>query len=134
MGAIGSENMFYLDCFIESDKNFPVNSYYDEDPEKLAKAGAELLKVKNDIDKDELIGRTLEEITHYYVEKTLKLTNGSREDASRILGIGERTIYRYIQSWKDRPMSIEPRPNISGIVEIRISKETRGMSPIKLDK
>jgi hypothetical protein len=60
--------MFYLDCFIESDKNFPVNSYYDEDPERLAKAGAALLKI-----------------------------------------------------------------NISGITGIRISKETKGMSPIKLE-
>jgi len=118
--------MFYLDCFTELDKNFPVNSYYDEDPEKLAKAGAELLKIKNDINKNELIGRTLEEITRYYVEKTLKLTNGSREDASSILGIGERTIYRYIQSWKDQPIKPVEQPKISDIVEIRISKETKG--------
>jgi len=125
--------MFYLDCFIESDKNFPVNSYCDEDPEKLAKVGAALLKIENNIGINELIGHPLEEIIRYYVEETLKLTNDSREEAARILGIGERTIYRYIQAWKDQPMKPIKKKNISGIAEIRISKETKGMSPIKLE-
>jgi hypothetical protein len=35
--------MYYLDCFIESEKSFPVNSYYDADPKSLAEVGADLL-------------------------------------------------------------------------------------------
>ena len=31
---------------------------------------------------------------------TLAQTGGNREEASRILGIGERTLYRIIQDWK----------------------------------
>jgi two-component system, NtrC family, response regulator HydG len=49
---------------------------------------------------DNLVGRPLSEIERYYIEKTLEQTDGNREEASRILGIGERTLYRMIQEWK----------------------------------
>ena len=47
-----------------------------------------------------LVGRPLSEIERYYIEQTLSLTNGNREEAARKLGIGERTLYRVIQEWK----------------------------------
>jgi two-component system, NtrC family, response regulator HydG len=47
-----------------------------------------------------LIGRPLEEIEKYYIAETLKLTGGNREEASRMLGIGERTLYRKIKKYK----------------------------------
>ncbi|MGF1581008.1 MAG: sigma-54-dependent transcriptional regulator [Gemmataceae bacterium] len=47
-----------------------------------------------------LVGRPLQEIDRYYSEKTLEMTGGNREEASRLLGIGERTLYRMIQDWK----------------------------------
>ena len=49
---------------------------------------------------DHLVGKPLSEIERYYSEKTLEQTEGNREEASRILGIGERTLYRMIQDWK----------------------------------
>src|SRR6516162_3574436 len=49
---------------------------------------------------DQLVGRPITEIERYYVEKTLELTEGNREEAARKLGIGERTLYRIIQDWK----------------------------------
>jgi two-component system response regulator HydG len=49
---------------------------------------------------DGLIGHTLDEVERYYVQKTLELTSGNREEAARLLGIGERTLYRKIQEWK----------------------------------
>jgi len=49
---------------------------------------------------DNLIGRPLTEIERYYIEQTLELTQGNREEAARLLGIGERTLYRDIQDWK----------------------------------
>ncbi len=49
---------------------------------------------------DNLIGRPLVEVERYYVEKTLEQTGGNREEAARILGIGERTLYRVLQDWK----------------------------------
>jgi two-component system, NtrC family, response regulator HydG len=47
-----------------------------------------------------LVGRPLTEVERYYIEQALTLTEGNREEASKMLGIGERTLYRVIQDWK----------------------------------
>jgi two-component system, NtrC family, response regulator HydG len=51
---------------------------------------------------DHLLGRPMEEVERYYMEKALEMTKGNREEAARILGIGERTLYRKIQEWKKK--------------------------------
>jgi two-component system response regulator HydG len=47
-----------------------------------------------------LVGRPLTEVERYYMEQALAMTNGNREEAARMLGIGERTLYRMIQDGK----------------------------------
>src|SRR5438132_10556590 len=47
-----------------------------------------------------LVGKPLSEVERYYMEQALELTEGKREEAARMLGIGERTLYRVIQDWK----------------------------------
>lgn len=49
---------------------------------------------------DHLIGRPLGEVERYYSERALEMTGGNREEAAKLLGIGERTLYRQIQEWK----------------------------------
>jgi two-component system response regulator HydG len=49
---------------------------------------------------DSLVGRPIDEVERYYMEKALELTGGNREEAARLLGIGERTLYRKLQEWK----------------------------------
>ncbi len=49
-----------------------------------------------------LVGRPLAEVERYCIEEALKLTNGNREEAAKMLGIGERTLYRKIQEWKQQ--------------------------------
>jgi two-component system, NtrC family, response regulator HydG len=49
---------------------------------------------------DHLVGRPLTEVERYYAEKALEMAGGNREEAARMLGIGERTLYRQIQEWK----------------------------------
>jgi len=46
-----------------------------------------------------LVGRPLEEIDKFYIAETLKMTNGNREEAAKVLGIGERTLYRRIKEY-----------------------------------
>jgi two-component system response regulator HydG len=46
-----------------------------------------------------LIGRPLEEVEQYFIGKALELTNGNREDAAKLLQIGERTLYRKIKEY-----------------------------------
>jgi two-component system response regulator HydG len=47
-----------------------------------------------------LVGKPLSEVERYYVEEALKLTGNNREEAAKLLDVGERTIYRKIQEWK----------------------------------
>jgi two-component system response regulator HydG len=47
-----------------------------------------------------LVGRPLTEVERYYAEQALALTEGRREEAAKLLGIGERTLYRKIVDWK----------------------------------
>lgn len=50
---------------------------------------------------DHLVGRPLAEVERYYMERALALTEGNREEAAKLLGIGERTLYRNLQKWKN---------------------------------
>ncbi len=49
---------------------------------------------------DSLVGKPLSDVERYYIEKTLTLTDGNREEAAHLLGIGERTLYRKIKEFK----------------------------------
>ncbi len=51
---------------------------------------------------DAFIGRPLAEVERYYMEQALTQAGGNREEAARVLGIGERTLYRNIQDWKQQ--------------------------------
>jgi two-component system response regulator HydG len=44
-----------------------------------------------------LIGKPLDEVEKYYIAQALKLASGNREEAAKMLGIGERTMYRKIK-------------------------------------
>ena len=51
---------------------------------------------------DGLIGRPMTEVEKYYIQRALDLTDGNREEASRMLEIGERTLYRKIKEYELR--------------------------------
>lgn len=46
-----------------------------------------------------LVGKPLEEIEKLFIAETLKLTGANREEAAKMLGIGERTLYRKIKDF-----------------------------------
>lgn len=48
---------------------------------------------------DVLIGHPFTEVEKYYIERALELTGGKREEAAKILEIGERTLYRKIKEY-----------------------------------
>lgn len=48
---------------------------------------------------DTLIARPLQEVEKYYIERALEVSNGKREIAANMLGIGERTLYRKIKEY-----------------------------------
>ena len=69
-----------------------------------------------------LVGRPLNEVERYYIEKTLEKTEGNREEADKMLGIGERTLYRNIQDWKVQDKIREALAETNGNVERAASK------------
>jgi two-component system response regulator HydG len=48
---------------------------------------------------DNLVGISIVQAERELIRNTLKLTNGNREQAAKILGIGERTLYRKIKEY-----------------------------------
>jgi two-component system response regulator HydG len=46
-----------------------------------------------------LLGQSMAAIERWAIEETLKLTGGNREEASNILQIGERTLYRKLKEY-----------------------------------
>jgi two-component system response regulator HydG len=48
---------------------------------------------------DSLIGRPLTDVERYYIQRALEVTEGKREEAAQLLGIGERTLYRKIKEY-----------------------------------
>jgi len=48
---------------------------------------------------DSLVGKSIEEVEKHYIGQTLELTSGNREEAARLLGIGERTLYRKLKEY-----------------------------------
>ncbi len=64
-------------------------------PDKVDAARAPLAAAGH----DGLVGRPLEEVEKYYIQRALEMTGGKREEAAEMLGIGERTLYRKIKEW-----------------------------------
>src|SRR5262249_17718255 len=61
---------------------------------KVQSAGAQPVGPSN------LVGRPLNDGERYYIEQALALTEGNREEAAKMLGMGERTLYRKIVEWR----------------------------------
>ena len=48
---------------------------------------------------DGLIGQPISDVEKYYIERALELSEGKRDEAAKMLGIGERTLYRKIKEY-----------------------------------
>jgi two-component system response regulator HydG len=47
-----------------------------------------------------LVGKPLEEVERLFIAETLEAAGGNREEAARMLAIGERTLYRKIKEYQ----------------------------------
>jgi two-component system response regulator HydG len=66
----------------------------DSVPPEIRPAGGETIGGMNN-----LVGISIEQAEKELIRNTLKLVNGNREQAAKILGIGERTLYRKIKDY-----------------------------------
>ena len=51
---------------------------------------------------DSLVGQPITDVERAFIEATLRFTSGNREEAAKLLGIGERTLYRKLKEYGDR--------------------------------
>jgi two-component system response regulator HydG len=72
----------------------------DDLPPELADAAEPQREITAASGPMELIGRSMDEIERWAIEGTLKLTNGNREEAAKVLGIGARTLYRKLEKYQ----------------------------------
>jgi len=73
---------------------------HDDLPMELADAPAPSQEIPADDNSlQQLVGKPLVDIEKLFIAQTLKLTGGNREEAAKILGIGERTLYRKIKEY-----------------------------------
>ena len=70
-----------------------------EEISPLAKSAGADGAVPSGAGADFLVGRPMEEIEKYYIARALELSGGNREDAAKMLNIGERTLYRKIKEF-----------------------------------
>jgi len=74
----------------------------DDLPPEIAPLGATADEAAVDVASngaDSLLGRPLTDVEKYYIERALELTGGRRDEAAKMLGIGERTLYRKIKEF-----------------------------------
>lgn len=74
----------------------------DDLPDEIAPLGADVDDTFDGIavsGADSLIGKPLDFVEKHYIQRALELTNGKREEAAAMLGIGERTLYRKIKEY-----------------------------------
>ena len=88
------ERMIVLD----SDSQLDVDDLPDEIA-VLARRDGDLAGTPAAPGSDSLIGRPLLDVEKYYIQRALELTEGKREEAAQLLGIGERTLYRKIKEY-----------------------------------
>ncbi len=71
----------------------------DDLPAELAPAGPAADTAMPDEGLHSLVGKSMSEIESLFIGETLKVTGGNREEAAKMLGIGERTLYRKIKEY-----------------------------------
>ncbi len=79
-----------------------------------------------------LVGRPLTEVERYYIEQALAVTGGNREEAAKMLGIGERTLYRNIQEWKQQDRIRQTLAEANG--DVAAAAERLGMKESALER
>ncbi len=64
-----------------------------------------------------LVGKPLTELERLFIAETLRLTAGNREEAAKMLGIGERTLYRKIKEYRAVNIPVQRRKQVYRVRE-----------------
>ena len=77
-----------------------------------------------------LLGQPMAEIEKWAILETLKLTNGNREEAAKILKIGARTLYRKLSSYAEQAMPTRKTPRRGSHGANRLDAQPAGDPPV----
>lgn len=81
---------------------FDIDGTLDVDdlPDELAGQREALPAPTGEVGLGSLVGKPLSEMEKLFIAETLKMTGGNREEAAKLLEIGERTLYRKIKEYE----------------------------------
>src|SRR5262249_47933018 len=94
-------NVRQLRNVIESMVGVDIDEVLDLDdlPDELAPTDGESSSVAGTDGLHQLVGKPMSELEALFIAETLKITGGNREEAAKMLDIGERTLYRKIKEY-----------------------------------
>jgi two-component system response regulator HydG len=72
----------------------------DDLPDELADTNSLVTMDGSEKGLSSLVGKSLADLEGMFIAETLEFTGGNREEAARMLGIGERTLYRKIKEYQ----------------------------------
>jgi two-component system response regulator HydG len=93
------ENMVVMAIGDRGDDSSPVRVDVAHIPAEIATPDADGRPESSTTQAGSLAGTSLEQLEKQAIRETLKLTGGNREQTAKLLGIGERTLYRKMQDY-----------------------------------
>jgi two-component system response regulator HydG len=93
------ENMVVMAIGDRGDDSSPVRVDVAHIPAEIATPDADGLPESSTTQAGSLAGTSLEQLEKQAIRETLKLTGGNREQTAKLLGIGERTLYRKLKDY-----------------------------------
>jgi len=93
------ENMVVMAIGDRDDENAPIKIDIRHIPREVASTDIDPATGESSAQTGSLAGTSLEQLEKQAIRETLKLTGGNREQTAKLLGIGERTLYRKLKEY-----------------------------------
>lgn len=93
------ENMVVMAIGDRDDSDSPVRIDVRHIPGEVVSADSDPKSGETNAQAGSLAGTSLEQLEKQAIRETLKLTGGNREQTAKLLGIGERTLYRKLKEY-----------------------------------
>ena len=93
------ENMVVMAIGDREDDSAPVRVDVPHIPDEIVSGESDVIGTESNAQTGSLAGTSLEQLEKQAIRETLKLTGGNREQTAKLLGIGERTLYRKLKEY-----------------------------------
>jgi len=93
------ENMVVMAIGDQDDRDTPIKIDVKHIPSEIVSGESDPTFGESSAQTGSLAGTSLEQLEKQAIRETLKLTGGNREQTAKLLGIGERTLYRKLKEY-----------------------------------